>query len=379
MTPETLFQGGKDVFLVGVRAAIDSVEDQSLKGLKALEQYSLLSTDSMGDSIYTRVTDYEDDGMRAVWRNISVAGISNSVDGYNRAAGQPYPEVAVSRGYETEIIDPDKQQAKAFNVPEERELKEARMYKSVLNRARLLMDDINRTNIKDPFELINLAYSAASVLPSRFYARGNRGLAGGQGVVSGNIAEPLISTIHALAASSSPSTFSNAVLANGNSMPLSDVALQSARELGASFVDDVGNPSPRMGGLVDILIPPANGLVKLAKQLEGSEWQISTNENQINVHKGTLGRIIDSPYLLKSQYVSTVSNKFAWELVDRTVRDPETGTGFVCITFVPLQSKVHRNESIDSIVYQLKQELAFTQIDPRSIVGSLGDNNAYSS
>src|SRR3990167_4264651 len=101
-------------------------------------------------------------------------------------------------------------------------------------------------------------------------------------------------------------------------------------------------------------------------------------ENQINVHQGRFTKIITSPFLLAATYVSGVANTYQWFLVDDSTRDPETGTGLICVAFVPLQTDVVREGTIDSVQYKIKQEKSYGFVDWRNVLGSPG-SGAYSS
>jgi len=373
---ETFYQGATDVFLAGVRADFDKVEDQALKASRALQQYSLLGTDSMGDSLFTMVSGITDDGDRAVWRHV---GVSGAKELGTRRAGGSYPEVEFIRTYETAVFDPDNQNAGTFIIPEERSKKEGKQYATQLNRARKLLIEIDRTNVKDPFEPFNLAFTAPSSFPTtgagggRFFVRGNMGLDGNNTA----LAERLVSISHARA--DAGTTQSNAVQSSGNARAFSDEAYYAAREQGATFKDDVGKEMPMFGGNVTIIVPPANNLVRLAKEIDQSEWVTNSMENQINIHKGQFTRIITSPYLLAASYVSGVANTNQWFLSDDSSRDPETGTGMVCIPFVELSTDTVREGSIDSVMYKVKQEKSYGWVDWRNFLGSKGDSAAYSS
>lgn len=374
--PETLYQGGLDVFLAKVRADFDAVEDQSLRASRALQDYSLVGTESMGDMLYTEISETTEEGDRAVWRHVGTTGAK---DLGTRQAGGEYPAVDFLRNYETAVYDPNNQNAGEFKVPEEREAKEGNRYKQALNRAQKLLTEIDRFNIKDPFESFNLAFTDPSSFPTsgdgggRFFVRGNRGLDGNYSALG----ERLISTQHSRA--DGGTTISNAVTQNGNARPFNDNSYWAAREQGATFKDDVGKEMPMFGGEVDIIVPPANNLVRTAKEINESDLEVETADNNINIQKGRLGRIISSPYMLQSQYVSGTSNKNQWFLVDRNNRDPEVGTGLVCINFVPLESRVERDQDVDSIVYKVKQEKSYGWVDWRSVVGSPGTGASYTS
>ncbi len=356
--------------MVGVRADFDAVEDQALKSTRALKDWSLLGTSSDMKGMWTQVSNITDDGDRAVWRDIGATGLKKLG---RRAAGTPYPAVDFIRGYETQVYDPNDQWAGEFVVPEERDVKESAKYKTVLNRAMKLLYEIDRQNIADIFELWNLAFTATASYPDMLFARGNRGLDGNYTA----LAEVLISIQHALA--NGGTSVSNAVQSSGNAAAFSDANYYAAKEQGATFTDDVSKPMPMFGGHTTGIVPPANGLVRLMKEINGSEWKTLTANNDINILQGQLNDVKSSPYLLQSFYISGTSNKKAWFLVDDTVRDPETGTGLVQIGFVPLQTRTERRESVDSVVYKVKQEYVYGWSDWRNIIGSKGDGAAYSS
>lgn len=372
---ESLYQGSKDVFLAKVRADFDAIEDQSRKGTQLLKSYNIVGTDPMANSIFTTISNVTDDGDRAVWRHVGTSAIVNSGENTRRAGGS-FPAAEFIRTYETAVYDPDSQFSKEFRVPEEREKKEGTQYKSILNRAAKLLDSVDRQNIKDSFELFNLAFALPSVYPTRFFARGNMGLDGNNTALG----EKLVSTSHARA--DGGTAWSNAVVSGGNASAFDNESYWAARELASTFVDDVGNPYPRMGGMVDIVIPHQNGQVKLAKQIQDSEWEVETAENQVNIHKGQFARIVTSPYLNSSAYLSTSAYSYAatttkWFLVDTVERDSMVGSGFVCITFVPFESKTYRDNDVDSIVYHVKQEYVWGWVDPRTVVGTPGDGAAF--
>lgn len=366
---EVLYQGSKDVFLAKVRADFEALENQALTSFKMYSEYSLMGTDPMADSLFVNVTEVTDDGDRAVWRHVGTSGVEG--DG-TRAAGGVYPRATFIRTYETEVFDPDNQFANEFYVPEERLAKEGNQYATILNRAQKLMIKMNRRNIEDPFEVFNLAFTAPGSMPDRFFVRGNAGLDGNRTALN----ERLISTQHALA--NGGTSISNAIQASGNSRAFSDDAYYAAREQAAAFKDDVGEDMPTLGGLVTIVVPPANGLVRLANEINQSNEKVGTANNDINVNKGLMGRMISSPTLLASKAVSGVANTSAWFLVDETNRDPETGTGLICITFVPLTTNTYTDDKTDAVVYNIKQTKVYGFSDWRNIVGARGDNAAYS-
>lgn len=366
---EPYYQGSKDVFLVGVRADFDAVEDQALKATRALQDWSLIGANGNVQAMFTNVSNVTNEGGRSVWRNIGTSGVQALG---RRSAGTPYPAATFLRTYETQVYNPDNQDAAEFVVPEERGDSEKTEYKEVLNRAQKLLYEIDRINVADIFELWNLAFTVPTSYPDRFTAKGNRGLDGNYTALN----EYLISIQHARA--DGGTTISNAVQSSGNAAAFSDPNYYAAKEQGATLVDDTGKPMPMFGGHTTAIVPPANGLVRLAREINGSEWKTLSNNNDINVLQGLLNDVKSSPYLLNSYYVSGVSNKKAWFLVDDTVRDPELGTGLVRIAFVPLQTRTQRQETIDSIVYKVKQQYAYAWVDWRNVIGSKGDGLAYS-
>jgi len=227
--------------------------------------------------------------------------------------------------------------------------------------------------LQDPFEVFNLAFTAPASQPTRFFVRGNMGLDGNNTALN----ERLVSTQHARA--DGGATQSNAINASGAARPFSADAFWAAMEQGATFKDDVGEDAPRFGGKVSILLPPANGYVKEANELNMSQYEPGTADNQINVMNGLMGRIIVTPTLLGSKYVSSVANSTQFFMVDETVRDPEVGTGLVAIDFVPMQTKVERDQNTDSVVYKAKQEKVYGFVEWRCVLGSNGTGSAYSS
>lgn len=370
MNPETLYQGATDVFLAKVRADFDALENQALTSFQMYETYSLMGTDPMADSLFVNVSETTDDGDRAVWRHIATTGVES--EGI-RHAGGVYPRATFIRGYETEVFDPDEQVANSFKVPEERQDKEGKKYKAILNRAQKILIKMNRTNIQDPFEVFNLAFTAPASMPTRFFVRGNSGLDGNKTPLG----ERLVSIQHARA--DGGTSQSNAVQASGNARPFSDDAYYAAREQGATFKDDVGDDSPRFGGALTLMVAPANGLVREAKEINQSTEIVGSANNEINVHKGMFGRVISSPSLLQSKYISSLTDTSKWFLVDESSRDAETGAGLVCISFVPLTTRTERDPEHDSVVYKIKQTKVYGFTDWRNVIGSKGDGAAYSS
>jgi len=367
---EPLYQGNKDVFLVGVRADFDAIEDTALKSTRALQDWSLLGASGSVNAMFTKVSNVTSTGDRAVWRDVGTTGVQNLG---RRTAGGTYPEVQFLRTWETAVFDPNNQVAGRFVVPEERDVKEAQQYKEILNRAQKLLYEIDRQNVADLFEIFNLAFTAVTSYPTAFFAKGNKGLDGNNTALN----EVLISIQHARA--DSGSTISNAVQSSGNAAAFSDPIYYAAKEQGAGFKDDVGKPMPMFGGHTTGIVPPANGLVRLMREINGSEWKTKVADNDINVLQGLLNDIKSSPYLLQSYYISGTSNQKAWFLVDDTVRDPMVGTGLVQIAFVPLQTRTEREQATDAIVYKVKEEYSYGWTDWRNIIGSKGDGAAYSS
>ena len=369
MNPESYNQGAKDVFLAKIRADFDAVENQALKSFSIYEQYSLIGTDPSAMTLFTNISDVSDDGSRAVWRHVGTTGVQSQG---KRSAGGTYPQATFIRNYETVVLDPDEQDANEFTVPEEREMAEGRQYKNVLNRAQKILTKMDRTNIADPFEVFNYAFTAPSSYPTRLFARGNNGLDGN----NTSLGERLVSIQHARA--DGGTTQSNAVQSAGNARAFGVDAYWAAREQGATLKDDVGEPMPLFGGMVTIVVPPANGLVRSAVEINGSTFEPGNANNQINVQKGQLGRMISSPDLLVANYDATISNTSQWFIVDETGRDPEVGTGLISISFVPMQTRVERDSATDSVKYKIKQTKLYGFVDWRNILGSKGNGAAYS-
>lgn len=373
---ELYSQGSKDVFLVGVRADFNAIEDQALKTTKVLKNYKLADSNPLADSLFTEIGATDSDGQRAVWRHVGVSGAKSL---QTRSAGGNFPDVEFIRTYETAVFDPDNQIAGKIKVPKEREGKESALYKAALSRATKLLQKVELANIKDPFEVFNLAFTAPTSYPtegvggSRFFARGNYGLDGNNTALG----ERLVSTTHARADAGDAQ--SNAVNTSGNAAAFGDDVYWSAREQGATFKDDVGDPIPRFGGKINIVIPNANGYLRSAKEIQESDWQVELAENQVNVHKGMFMNIITSPYLLASAYVSGVANTTQWFLVDAADRDNEVGSGLVAINFVPTESNVYYDDEVRSTVYDISQEKVYGFVMWNYVLGSNGSGAAYSS
>lgn len=367
---ETFYQGNNDVFLTKVRADFDAVENQAMKAISSLEQNGLLASTTKPNALFTDISDITDDGDRAVWRHISVAGSSPLG---TRKAGTSFPQMVIKRGYETAVYDPDLQDAGEFAVPEERQDKEANKYQAVLNRAQQAIYKMRFKNIGDPFDVFNLAFTAPSDYPSaKFVARGNKGL-------DDNftpLGERLISTQH-VRADGGP-TQSNAVQSSGNAAALSVTTYGAALEQAQTYKDDVGDPSPKLGGMKTLVVPPANGLVRIGKEIMGSEWKPGTANNEINAFKNDFNEIISSPYLSQSLNAPTITDTYKWFLVDTASMDPEVGTGLVRVCFIPLNSRVERDQFKQAILYQVKQEYSYAWVSWLSVTGSKGNNQPYS-
>jgi hypothetical protein len=333
-----------------------------------LADWTLIGANSNVQALWTNVSNITSEGDRAVWRDVGTTGIQKLG---RRRAGQVYPEAQFLRTYETAVYDPDFQYSAEFIVPEERDVKEAKQYKEVLNRAQKMLYEIDRQNVADIFEIFNLAFTIPTSYPTCFFAKGNKGTDGNYTALN----EYLISIQHARA--DAGTTISNAVQSSGNAAAFSDPIYYAAKEQGATLVDDVGKPMPMFGGHTTAVVPPANGLVRLAKEINGSEWKTLTANNDINVLQGMLTDVKSSPYLLQSFYLASTSNKSAWFLIDDTVRDPELGTGLVRIAFVPLETRAERRHEIDSLVYKVKETYCYGWSDWRNVLGSKGTGTAY--
>ena len=378
---EPFNQGALDVFLVGVRADFDSVENQAIRSVTSLETNGLLSTDKVTDGIFTQVSNMETQGNRAVWRHTGTTGVSTTG---TRVAGAIYPSGSFIRLWETAVIDPNLQDANQITVPEERLNAESAEYKDALDRAQKLNLDLRRKNIGDPFDVFNQAFIApTSYANTKFVGKGNNGLDGNNTALS----EALITYQHKIAlgnATLATSTTvwngcSNAVGSSGLFAALSPTSYNAALEQAATFVSDINKPMPMFGGMVTTVVPPANGLVQTAKQLNESEWTVGNSNNEVNVLKNTMQRIVSSPYLVNSINYSTANTQNKkWFLVDGAYTDPKVGTGLVRVCFVPTQSFVYRSQDMNALVYQAKQSFSYSWVDWRNVIGSLGDNSALS-
>ena len=376
---ESLYQGALDVFLVGVRADFNSVEDQATKSITSLEQNGLLSTATVTDGIFTQVSNMETQGNITVWRHTGTTGVSTTG---NRKAGAIYPTASFLRLWETVVIDPDDQDANQIAVPEERLNAESAEYKAALDRAQKLNIDLRRKNIGDPFDVFNVAFITPTSYPnSKFVAKGNNGLDGNNTACN----EALITYQHKIALgnatlATSTTAFGgcgNAVSSSGLYAALSPTSYYAALELATTFVSDIGKPMPMFGGNKTLVVANANGLVQTAKQLNESEWVVGSANNEVNVLKSESSRIISSPYLTNSINYSTANTQNKkWFLIDAAFTDPKVGTGLVRVCFVPTGSNVFRSPEMNALVYQAKQSFSYSWVDWRNVVGSLGDNSA---
>lgn len=377
---ESFYQGAKDVFLVKVRADFDAKQDQALRSLQAVKDYRLVDSEPMALSLFTSISDMTSEGQRAIWRHVGTTGVQTMG---TRQAGGVYPDANFLRTYETAVPDPNNQLADRFIVPEERDMKEARIYKEMLNRASKLMYEMDRYNILDPFEVFNLGFTAVASYPGgqaqgRFFARGNNGLDGNNTPLN----ERLFSTVHALA--NGGPTISNVVQSGTSCLSLSYLNYWAAKEQGATFVDDVGKPYPRFGGKTCIAVPPKNSLGLTAQSIQQSEWKPGVADNDVNIVKGEFSEIIQTPYLLDSYYLPAQSattnlQGYQWFLIDEGNRDPEIGTGLIRVDFVPMTSRVERDYYTDSIVYKIKEEYVYGFADWRGCIASLGNNITFTS
>ena len=367
---ENFYQGSKDVFLVGVRADFNAVEDQAVKAVASLEKNGLLNSDVNTDGLFTQVSNITSEGNMAVWRNVSTAGLESLG---TRIAGGAYPEGKFPRGWETVVTDPNLQDSSQILVPEERADAESAQYKAALNRAQKLILSTRRKNIGDPFDVFNQAFVApTSYANTRFVGKGNQGLDGNFTALN----EALVSGSHKIAkTAAAPSAGgSNAVGVGGLYSAFSDTSYYAALEQATTFVDDVGLPMPMFGGSVAMVLPNANSLVRTAQEINKSEWKTGTANNEVNVLMGTIGKIISSPYLTNSINYSTANTQNKkWFLVDTASQDPQVGTGLVRVAFLPTNSRVERLLPNDAIVYKVKQSYSYAFTDWRNVLGSLGD------
>lgn len=362
---EQFYQGSKDVFLTGVRADFNAVENQAVKSITSLEQNGLLKSDINTDGLFTEINSV---GI-AVWRHVSTTGLDTM--GLRKAGGQ-YPAGKFVRGFETTVMDPDIQDSSEIMVPEERQGAEASQYKEALNRAQKLVLAARRKNIGDPFDMLNMAFIAPSTYVSaKFSAKGNQGLDGNLQALN----EKLITTSHKIAlTNAAPSAGGSNLIANGsNYAPFNADYYYAALEQATTLVDDVGQPMPMFGGQVTLVLPSANGMVRTAQEINKSEWKTLSANNEVNVLQGAFTKIVSSPFLLNSvNYSAGNAQNLKWFMIDTSSQDPQVGTGLLRITFVPTNSRVERREELDSIAYKLKQSYSYAFVDWRNIMGSLG-------
>lgn len=373
---EQFYQGGKDVFLVGVRADFDAVEDQAVKAVSSLEANGLLRSDNNTEGLFTEVSNITTEGNMAVWRNVTVAGLQQLGA---RAAGSLYEEGTFPRGWETVVTDPNAQDATQIIVPEERQDAESGMYKTALDRAQKIVIAARRKNIGDPFDVLNQAFTVpTSYANTHFVGKGNQGLDGNLTALN----ERLITITHKIAATNAATSpaLSNAVVNSGNYAAFGDTYYYAAMEQATTFVDDVNQPMPLFGGMITTVVANANSLVRTAMELNKSEWKVGTANNEVNVMNGMLSRIVTSPYLTNSINFGTTANtqNKKWFLVDTASQDPQVGTGLVRVCFLETNSRVERLLPNDAIVYKLKQSYSYVWTDFRNVLGSLGDGTVAS-
>ena len=369
---ENFYQGSKDIFLVGVRADFNAVEDQAVKAVASLEKNGLLNSDVNTDGLFTQVSNITAEGNMTVWRNVSTAGLQALG---TRQAGGTYPEGQFPRGWETVVTDPNLQDSSQILVPEERADAESAQYKAALNRAQKLILSTRRKNIGDPFDVLNQAFVApTSYANARFVGKGNQGLDGNFTTLN----EALVSASHKIALTNAAATGSdNTASVNSLYSAFSDTSYYAALEKATTFVDDVGLPMPMFGGSVAIVVPNANSLVRTAQEINKSEWKVGTANNEVNVLMGTIGKIISSPYLINSiNYTTANTQNKKWFLIDTASQDPQVGTGLVRIAFLPTNSRVERLLPNDAIVYKVKQSYSYAFVDWRNVIASLGDGTA---
>lgn len=373
---ENFYQGSKDVFLTKVRADFDTVEDQAIRAVSSLEKNGLLRSDVNTEGLFTQVSNITDEGNRAVWRHVSTSGIERLG---TREAGALYPIAQFYRGWETAVVDPNLQDAAEIPVPEERLDAEAAPYKQALNRAQKLIIETRRKNMGDPFDVFNQAFVApTSYANTHFVAKGNQGLDGNftalnEALIIGQNAG--VTNGHRLAYTNAASTTGgiNGVSNSATWAAFNDTYYYAGLELATTFVDDVGKPMPMFGGMVTIVVPNANSLVRTAQELNKSEWKVGTANNEVNVLMGTMQKIVSSPFLTNSiNYTTANTQNRKWFMVDTASQDPQVGTGLVRVAFVPTQSRVDRRQENDAIVYKVKQSYSYVWTDWRNVIGSLG-------
>lgn len=370
---DSLFVGALDAFLVKVRADYDAVSDQGDMTLAAIEQANLVGSNPMLAPLFVEISNVTPDGDRAVWRHTYTTAVQQMG---LRHAGGAYSQTQFIKGYETEVFDPDNQVADSIPVPEERQNKEGNQYAFALDRAKKLQQKIQYINWNDPFEVFNFSFTATNSFPAaatnRFFGRGNKD----------GLNEPLISTLHAR---KDGGPAQSNVVRNGNlSMPFGDTAFWQTRQQAYAVKDDVGQNFPTLQGKIDFIAPNTQSIIRTARELDWSEWKIATGDNTINIHQNEQGTLYSNPVLLSSQYSASLGSSQSptygvapWWMVDKQVKDVNLNAGLVKIVFVPLSSKIEWEQSIDSVVYKVKEEFIYGWTMWQTIFGSPGDNTSY--
>jgi len=368
---ESFYQGQKDIFLVGVRADFQAVEDQAVKSVTSLEKNGLLNSDTTTDGLFTQMSNVTSEGNSVVWRHVSVAGLESLS---TRQAGGQYPEGSFPRGWETVVTDPNIQDASQVVVPDERMGAESSMYKAALNRAQKLILATRRKNHGDPFDVLNQAFVApTSYASQKFVGKGNQGLDGNFTALN----EALVTANHKIAKTNAAATgSSNAVGVNSQYSAFDATSFYAALEQATTIVDDVGLPMPMFGGQVAIVVANANGLMRTAMEINKSDLKPFVANNEVNVMAGLLGKIVTSPYLTNSiNYTAANTQNKKWYLIDTASQDPQVGTGLIRVSFLPTESRVERNQELDAITYKVKQSYSYAWCDYRNVLASLGDGS----
>jgi len=343
-----------DIFLKGLYPDFEEIEDQAQQSIERLKKALVVGTEPSAESLFVQKNYTDKQLARFVY-------ITEVGDLKKRAVGGTYPEVSQGkRGFITEVeFDPNDEDAGKISIPEEfRDRLDERVREKIAS-ARGLMNRAIRKIYKGYFDVLEYAFTPPSEYPSHLFARGNSA-----DNPNGALNEPLCSSHHKLVNSNL-----EGVNVLADSPPLSEEALWAAIELGGKMVDDWGEIMPISFGLgnLTLVIPNDREMVPIALQLMGCDKQPFTADNNVNLYKGILGKVIVSPFLTGKKWFVIAGD-----------RHPIYGTGLLDVTFVPLTVKgPEYNEETDSYIWKVKYQKRWGWVDWRYIIGSKGDNTPY--
>lgn len=343
------------------RVAITEVQTQT--ALEALKNVKLInrtlgqdvSEETVPDSLFVKMN-YHD----AVSTGIltTIAGVSNLGE---RRPGEPYPQVSLVTGFETDVNE-GAQLSGEIEIPEEYESKTRLELKKYFDALELLHQRLQVQVMQRLFDVFNYAFTSPSSYPSYLFARGNRD----------GLNEPLVSTQHARKDGGAvvPNTFTGA----SNMKPITDDNLWAAKvNVLAGMVSDIGDPVARGWGELVVVAHTQNPALRTVFELGKSEFKIDTANNNINIHYLQGWRVLHSPLLDKIPLSS-------WFVVDSTsFRMSDDGIGLIVVEFMPITSKIIPPEQTKTDVYTYSVKYSFKCGWNKfyNVFGSKGDSSTY--